>query len=285
MSVIRIDGTLDALSPLVHGGDEKTGSTPVLRSLTHWDPLTAQHVRLPFLSGNAIRGVLRRLVMHDLLAQLGYTLTSAKLHHALLTGGVLESTDETAGVIDLPFRRQVRDALPPLGLFGTALGNQMLPGCLRVEHAIPYCAEYRAYLGAAADDPRAQHGVRTFTDVAFATRRDDLRAERATDEQAQQMLVEFEAFIPGTRFQHGFVLAYASALEASCLGHVLTLWQAQPFLGGKSASGYGKLALAYPTAPDPVPYCEYVQAQGDALRACLRELEGKLGGRALAASA
>lgn len=275
--VLRIRGVIDALSPIVHHGDEKTGSTPVLRALTHWDPELGRHVRLPFVSGNAIRGVLRRLVMADLVDRLGYEVRSPKLHHALYTGGVLESTDETTGTIDLAFRVWVRETFPPLGLFGTVLGNQMVPGCLRVDHALPYCREYRSYLPP-VEDPRLEHGVRTFTDFSFATRRDDLRAEREEDEQATQMLVEFEAFVPGTRFAHGFYLVYPSPLEVSCLGHALALWADQPFIGGKSSSGYGRIAFSYEPQPDPELYLRYVAEQAEKLRDGLDQLESRLGG-------
>lgn len=291
--VWRRDGYFDALSPIQHGGDEKTGSTPVLRALTHWDPEAeprapgapgpGAHVRLPFISGNAIRGVLRRLVMRDLVERVGFRVRAPKLHHALYSGGNLESSDEASGAIDLAFRQWVREVLPPLALFGTALGNQMVPGCLIVSHARPFCREYRAYLGDYADDPRAQHSVRTFTDVAFASRRDDLRAERGADEQAQQMLVEFEAFVPGTRFLHSFVLKYANPLERACLDHALLLWAEQPWIGGKSGSGYGEVALYYPP-PAPELYEEYLTRERTRVAEALAALEERLGGAPAAAA-
>jgi hypothetical protein len=277
--VLRIEGTLEALAPIQHGGDEKTGSTPVLRSITHWDPIQGRHVRLPFVSGNAIRGVLRRLVFRDLLRRVGLDASELhpKLYHALFSGGVLESTDETAAAIDLEMRHRVRDAVPPLGLFGASVGNQMIPGSLRVRHAMPVCSEYRAYLPPElAADPRAEHSVRTFTDVAFATRRDELREEREADEQAVQMKVEFEAFVPGTLFTHGFALVYASELEASCLGQAIELWRAQPYIGGKAGSGYGELRIAYADAPGPDYYLAYCEQEPGVVGEALSELGGRL---------
>jgi len=276
--VLRIQGWIEALTPIVHHGDEKTGSTPVLRAMTHWDPEQADFVRLPFLSGNAIRGVLRRLVMADLVDRLGYTVRSPKLHHALYTGGALESTDETTGSIDLGFRNQVREAFPPLGLFGTVVGNQMIPSSLRVDLAVPYCREYRSYLDG-IDDPRLQYSVRTFTDFSFATRRDDLRAEREEDEQAVQMLIEFEAFVPGTRFAHGFYLVYPSDLEVACLGHALALWREQPFIGGKAGSGYGRIAFQYEPELDPEPYRVYLEENRARLVEALDDLASRLEGK------
>jgi hypothetical protein len=273
--VVRISGFIEAVTPIVHHGDEKTGSTPVLRSVAWYVPSDRDFVDLPFISGNAIRGVLRRLAFHDLLATVGYTVDSPKLHHALFTGGVLESTDETTGVVDLAFRKRVRDALPPLALFGTSIGNQMVPGSLKVDLAIPYCRETAHVIG--GDDERLRHDARQFCSFVFATRRDDLRAEREEDEQAVQMLVEFEAFVPGTRFYHGFTLVYPSELEVSCLGHVLHLWAEQPFIGGKSGSGYGWIALSYDPWPSPDLYRQYVTEQRETIVAALDEMAKRLG--------
>jgi hypothetical protein len=279
--VLRVEGTLEARSPIQHGGDEKTGSTPVLRSITHWDPFTGRHVRLPFISGNAIRGVWRRLIFRDLLDRLNITPDDLhpKLYHALFSGGILESTDDVAAAIELEMRRRIRATVPPLALFGTSVGNQMIPGGLRVRHGMPVCAEYRAYLPPSlAADPRAEHSVRTYTDVAFATRRDELRAERTTEEQAVQMKVEYEVFISGTLFAHGFALVYPSRLEESCMGRIIALWKAHPFIGGKAGSGYGELTLDYDTVPNPTAYLDYVDAEGTAIREALAEIGGRLKG-------
>jgi hypothetical protein len=277
-SIQRIPGTIVALSPIQHGGDEKTGSTPVLRSLTHWDSATGQHVRLPMFSGNAIRGIMRRLLMRDMCERLSYEVKSPKMHHALYTGGVLEGTDEAAGFIDLAFRTQVRDTIPPLALLGSAVGNQMIQGCLRVDHALPICREYAALLPH-VEDARKEQSIRTFTDVAFATRRDDLRAERGADEQAQQMKVEFEVFISGTAFSHAWTLAWASDVEASCLGHGIGLLASLPYVGGKSSSGYGHVAYDYPTAPSPEAYLAYLDEHKDRIVQALDDLAMRLDGK------
>lgn len=281
--IIRISGHLDALAPIAHFGDEKTGSTPVLRSIQHWDADAGRFIMLPFFSGNAIRGgCIRRPLFHDLLARVGYVNESRKLHHALFTGGLLESTGEKYASLDIQLRRQIRDTIPPIGLLGTAVGNQILDGCLKVDHAMPICREYRHCLSDAdAQDPRAEHSVHQFTDIAFATRRDDLRAEREDDEQAMQMKIEFQAFTPGTRFVHGFTLVYASPAEASCLAHALDLWAENPYIGGKSGSGYGRVALAY-ARDDGEPlssqcYLDYLAQHGQAVRDCLDALAAKLG--------
>ena len=93
-SILRIPGTIVALSPIQHGGDEKTGSTPVLRSLTHCDSAAARHVRLPFFSGNAIRGIMRRLLMRDMCERLGYERERCALDVSLFRPAALRAQQE-----------------------------------------------------------------------------------------------------------------------------------------------------------------------------------------------
>lgn len=265
--VRKLRGIVNAVTPICHFGDEKTGSTPILRSLTIWDPEQQQHVRMPFISGNAVRGILRRLCMRDFLERIGYADDAVKLHHALFTGGLLESTaDASGGKLDLELRRLIRDALPPLALFGTAIGNQIVDSCLKVGHLMPLCREYASNL-LDVDDPRKHESIRTFTEQCFATRRDDLRAEREDDEQARQMKIEFEVFTAGTGFRHSFTLVYANEVEAGCLAHTLGLWEAQPFIGGKSASGYGEVAWTYYPELSAQPYAEWLEDDANKERA------------------
>ena len=84
MRTITVDGTMEAQSPIVHFGDEKTGSSPILHTLAVYFPAENEIIDLPVISGNAIRGMLRRLVMEDLLERTRYENRSTKLHHACL---------------------------------------------------------------------------------------------------------------------------------------------------------------------------------------------------------
>lgn len=272
----EIEGTVTALTPIFHGGDEKTGSTPVLRTIMVYVDGIGE-VPIPYISGNGIRGKLRRLSIKDFLDMLEYEITNTKLHHALFSGGVLESTSDTTGVIDLAFRKKVRELMPPVAIFGCALGNQMIQGNLIVEHMWPLCEEYKPYLPEEYQkDPRAGQPIRTFTDQSFITRRDDLREERAEDEQAVQMKVDYECFVPGTKFYHRFVLQLPDQLQLSCFGRVLDLFEAMPYVGGRSSSGDGKVMLNYKNKPDASLYLEFVQEKKDEIVKLLKELEERL---------
>lgn len=273
---IEIEGTALALTPIFHGGDEKTGSTPVLRTILIYTEEYGE-IPIPYLSGNSIRGKLRRLIMRDLFDLVGFETENPKVHHALFSGGMLESTEENTGVIDLAFRKTIRETLPPVSLLGCALGNQMIAGILTVEHLWPICEEYKIYLPEKfLSDKRASAHIRTFTDQSFITRRDDLRAERAEDEQAVQMKIDYECFVPGTKFYHRFIVQLPDAVQLSCMGRILDLFALMPYVGGRSSSGDGKVSLNYPDKPDGSLYLDFVAENKEQILMVLNKLEHTL---------
>ena len=272
----EIEGTVTALTPIFHGGDEKTGSTPELRTIMVYVDNIGE-VPIPYISGNGIRGKLRRMMMKDFIDSVEYEIQNVKLHHVLFSGGILESTEETYGSIDLELRKKVRELMPPVALFGCAIGNQMIQGILTVEHMWPICLEYSAYLPEKYwSDRRAKRPIRTFTDQSFITRRDDLRAERAEDEQAVQMKVDYECFVPGTKFYHRFILQIPDELQKSCFGRIMDLFAMMPYIGGRGSGGDGKVMLSYDNIPSADLYMEFLAEKKDEIRQLLQELEARL---------
>lgn len=257
------EGWMLCKSMLHSGGNEKTGSTPTLRSIMMYTG-NGQEVQMPYLNGNGIRGKLRRLLMKDFfnLLDIDTEQLDVRIYHTFFTGGALESTSSSASAtLDLPTRRKMRHVLKPLALLGCAFSNQMMPSVLKVGHAFPICQEYEIYLPEfLKDDPRVEKPVRTFTDESFQTRKDDLRAEREEGEQATQMKVDYECFVPGTKFYHWFGLEQANEFEESCFGRFLELFKNSPYLGGMSAIGNGEVIFGYDKdIPDSKQYVEYTK--------------------------
>lgn len=276
IAVQVFNGIIDVLEPIHHGGDEKTGSTPVLRSITSWDDEAGEMVRVPFISGNAIRGMLRRIAFADLLNSVGYECTSKKLHHGLYSGGTFEKTADDDDGSDIKFREWLRDLFPQIALFGLSLCGQSVSSCMDVGHGQLICRENRWKLTPAGQsDRRSGHRVREFTDISFATRRDDLREKREEGEQATQMKIEFECIIAGARMEHRFSLQQATPLESSCLAHIIELWQRDPHIGAKSASGYGRVRPVYQDLPSAEIYRNYVNDNRNEINAGFVELAAK----------
>ena len=164
-----LQGKIIAKSPLHHGGDEKTGAETLLRRNKF--VVNNDVIEVPYISGNAVRGVLRRMVMADFLELAGYQITNLRLYHALFTGGILESVDEkNSGIIDMGLKQKIIRLLPPIALFGTSLGNQIIEGKLHVGLLLPVCNELNAYLPSSLQGNRS---VFDFLDFTHQTRKDD----------------------------------------------------------------------------------------------------------------
>jgi len=272
-------GTITALATIAHGSDENTGNIKTVRSERCWSPVTSSYVRMPFLSGNGIRGNLRDLIFQDLMRTIGYRHWGPKLHHALFSGGVLESVDDSGGKVDVGFRRTMRERIVPLALLGTSAGNQMLRGVLDVSKAYPVCLEMSWCQQRYREDPRSQRPVREFLTTDFLTRMDDLREDRSNGDATVQMLAEFEVFTEGCAFAHEFGLTLATELEESCLGRMLELWREVPYVGGKRSIGHGRVSLDYQDVPDSRRYMDHITDQANVICATLDELAERLGDR------
>lgn len=280
MRVVRIAGRLTALSPIYHGGNEKTGSVVLLNRLRFI--VEGKPTDVPVISGNQIRGRLRRLLTQDFLERVGYQLDLTqkrhqKLYHTLFAGGVLTEVEEgESGVVDLDLKSRLVRYIVPLRLFGASYGNQMVEGRLLVGFALPICRELQPFLGIQSDVSFYQLISR-----AFQTRRDELRVGGkdggGEEDETVQMIVEYEVFAPGTQFFHELVVEDTEEgldLDLSALYRAVRLWREAPYIGGKSSAGFGKLRIEY-SWPDGVSdqaYLEYVERNRDEIRRALDEL-------------
>jgi hypothetical protein len=284
MRQIKLEGLVIAKSPIHHGGDEKTGASPTLRRTRFFSHSENAFVDIPFISGNAVRGNLRRLLVRDMLQRLEIELKSPQLVHLLFSGGILTSTDETTGTLDLEFRNALQATLPPLALFGGSIGNVMITSPLKVAHLLPICKELTYLLPPRfANLPQTQYPVRTFTDFIFQTRKDEIR-DRAEDDPTVQMYVDIEGFITGTAFYHEFWLVNPTPIVEHAFYHALALWQQFPFVGGKSATGYGEIEFEYYhidstrwQPPEPNLYLQHLEQNANEIKQILQTLAARLG--------
>lgn len=273
METIHVKGNWTALSPIHHGGSEMYGITRLILvqpTVSHNSLSGELEIdNIPVIHGNAIRGMLRRLIMEDFLTQLDYTLDSKKIYHFLFTGGLLEALDaKDKGFINLNKKREIRENIPPISLLGSALGNQMLQGKLKVGMGNIVCDETKHFIED-TDTFSAYH----LKSSDFGTRLDDLEEGRQIsenkdkevknkdDEQNHQMKYEFETLIRGTKFTHEFSLEDMLPHEKACFRRMLTLWNERPYIGGQSGTGYGHIQFEYDIPeelPDEQVYLDYL---------------------------
>jgi len=280
MSKYRIEGILTAVAPIHQGGDEKTGSTPILRTIPLYLESLDQIIAFPYISGNSVRNSNRRRLVKEFFDILGYECKHKKVHHIFNSGGGgYESTEGASGTIDLEFRRMIYKWILPLALLGCSIGNQGIEGNLIVEHMWPICEEYSFYAPSSSvyqKNPRAKMSVREFIGGAFLTRRDDLRTERTEGEQAVQMKVDYEAFGIGTQFYHAWALKIKNNLHASCLARLIELWKEEPFIGSRSAGGDGKLKLQYEMNDTGDEYLQFVRDNKEQILGVIYEIEKRV---------
>jgi len=288
MNVEVLEGLLHVMSPVVSGADEHTGNHTDIRRLTF--SVDGAPVDIPVISGNSVRGQLRRLVMADMLERVGKIPTGldlaeiekmasqskgfARLWHSLCSGGMLEQVAEKdSGYVDLAMKRSIRTALPPVSVLGTAVGNQMIQGKIDVAIARPCCIELRDGI-----PEKFQHfcgqSYRELEGTSFGTRKDDLHEEREEGDAATQMLYTYDYIAPGTKLYHRVTLVNCNDIERAVVGRMIRLWMARPRIGGKAGTGHGEVSIDYDSAPDDAPWLAWMDANRTKILDMLAELEG-----------
>lgn len=278
MRTAVIVGRLKALTPLYHGGNEKTGSTLLLNRMRFI--VGGKPTDIPIISGNSVRGRLRRLLGRDFLERAGFQMDLTKtkhqrLYHTIFAGGVLTAPSEESesGEIDLTLKQKIVSYILPLRLFGASYSNQTIEGRVLVGHLLPICKELAEYTGVESSVSFYQ-----LIGHVFQTRRDELRTEPPDeDEQAVQMIVEYEVFSAGTEFHHEIALETTEegyVLDLSTLTRTLSLWSQSPFIGGKSSIGFGKLMIKYNLPPESSEehYLTFIEKNKDKIIEVLNEL-------------
>lgn len=260
------------LSPLSHGSfgaDE--GNAVSLRR----EPIVSLPGAplVPVVSGNAIRGKLRRLLARELFTAANLGPADAErwddLYAAIANGGTLRDSETRLQ----PERiREVRAALPMLSLFGSFLYRWTLAGHFDVRGFVwPVCTE--TVSGGIVDVPEDYAGeirpVNELVSETSVTRLPDTDNQNPEVTSVKPMPVTLECFSTGTelRVQFGFA-AHAPAIERSCLAHGLTLLTS---LGGKAAQGFGAIEVRV-VGGDPEPYRGWLADSGEAARAALLAL-------------
>ena len=223
------------LSPLTHGGftgsDRSQGNHTPIRRL----PLFVQGevLEVPALSGNSLRGVLRRKVMRNFLDVLwpderpdGFDL----IYATLANGGILDGHDAT---LNPAFINSLRERVPPLSLFGAAMRKWMLEGRLHVGICWPACKATEALTGITSNADLSD----IESDFECA-RLPDKNVQDSTKTGLKPMPYSFETIIAGTTLVSEIIFTpEATLIERSLLCSAL---KDLNFIGANNATGMGK---------------------------------------------
>lgn len=270
--MFKLDINFKLLSPLMHYGDDKLGTMQITRKLKYL--IDNEFIDVPVYSGNAFRGITRRIAANDFLNKLGITEISNKLYYLLYSGGALTNGSRYEEIGE---RRRLRELCTPLSLFGSAIGDQIPEGKLKVSMLLPICKELKDYTGVESE--------LSFYDMlqeVFYTRRDDLKSTEnkvVVENKLKnpvQMKYEMECLAAGTELKGELVIECETEIEKSCLAATLNRFKEIPYIGGKSATGHGKVNVKYDEFSDEILYYNYLHNNKEEITNYLKLLEEKL---------
>lgn len=274
MKINNYNVTMKLLSPLIHIGDEKSGTMSLLRKQKFF--VNGEYIDIPVYSGNALRGILRSLVMRDYVDRLGLDTKglTQNVFYCLFNGGSLQGG---SGVESLSLKEEIVKKCPPLTLLGSAFGTQMTKGKLKVGICKPVCSELNDYNTNKSD-------TSIFSDMrseVFHTRMDRLKADMEVpivleDKQTVQMKYEIETLSAGTTLECRMILENANILEISCFEHMMKLLEEDNFIGCKSNAGYGEIALNIEYTDAGTKYLEWLETNKSNACAFIEQLETTL---------
>lgn len=264
-------------SPLAHGADQKSGNVTMFRRERSINPLTGEPCLIPFVAGNAVRGVWRRMAIQRWLTLLG--LTAVELHpltaHSLLSGGNKEKGSDS-GPSDATIRAKLRRICPPWDLLGGVWrGKEIMRGILQVHSSELICRE-NAWMGhqwvrseAPVEEYAASLPVAAeLTLLRLATRQVE-RDLRETD--GQQMIYNQEMVIRGCQMLSSFqvrpYLQPTSDVSLSCLTDLLEDFMSHGQIAARGRDGCGLFAAdpyepgpGAAKLPPPDAYLEFVES-------------------------
>lgn len=314
MRTLTFEGVVTALSSVTHNGGESFGISAKLRREKFVQP-DGSVEEVPVISGNSLRGAIRDRGMFHMCRNLGYGVRedtgevvglNLPAFYFLFSGGSLTSTGSEG--LDIDRAREIRSAIPLVGVFGGAVGNTILPGKLRCGKLLPIVAE-TAHLLPEAYRPEKPESVWEYTQEEMYTRKDDEKNEHlrqmiggetrllldgagrstalaeARGETKQQMMYYVETLAAGTRFYWKLQLDDVTDVEFEAFLTALVEFSRHPYVGGKSAVGMGEVAVQFDNwieidsrahadgkavdRPIGSKYAEHLDAQGGAIRELL----------------
>lgn len=245
---------LKALSPIAHGDFADgidTGNSSLFRSIPMIGEDNQIHEKIPVISGNCLRGIMRRFLTQEFFRRIGQDFWDDTLYLILANGGALGKS------LDAYVRpeaiKKTRILLPLLSVFGSAMLTYMLPGTVNVSFAYLQCRE----LGT-SDKISSE----LLTDISM-TRHLEI-SKVSYPNGVKPMPYTVEAVISGARFNCAVTfLPEATEVEQAVVFHGLKNLHT---VGGKSGSGFGSVLVESEKELDDSLYLEWLDAIDDAYK-------------------
>lgn len=237
-----------ALSPISHGAFTDgidMGNIMEFRKMAM--ARNGKHIQIPVISGNAFRGIMRRLLAREFFEVLDIKNQLIDKEHdrlyAILANGGALGKDVDAR-IDPAAIRELREKLPLLSVFGAACYRYILQGMFSCGFLELCCKEAGSgelpISELLSEIGEAHHVDKTI----FDSDKNDMKPMPYTT----------EVVVKGAEFT-GYIefVPHATESERSAIYHGLKLIN---FIGGKSARGYGRVKVECDCELDDKPYMD-----------------------------
>lgn len=248
LSTVRFDIDIVAKSSIVHGQDRSSGRADTVSVFRREKIAThdGDMIRVPVVSGNSFRGVLRR-IGEDLTAKV------LKYEHALpIPAAHLLTNGGRLGKTDKPMtdeqERTLRTLIPQIAIFGGAASARVMSGQLIVTNVWPEFAELAHILPRPPTGPlpSAIRGLTVESYTHLADHRPSTSEPPVTNTVANEDsplgIFGFEALSAGTRLQTWVQISHATDHQLAFFNSVLAAFAERGHLGGRSAAGHGAIS-------------------------------------------
>lgn len=249
----RIYGRFITKSPLSHISESISTNSYLVQ-----DPILQPDGEIEEVfayNGNAWRGQLRDLCATYLIEKLGMQI-SLDAFHLLFSGGKIGGDQS----IDIAQAKLMRKVVPMISLFGGGIGNQILPGKLKVGSSYPLCIEALPVLNNKDHEQASKVSYRSLTMEKSFTRMDDSKKPDSIDfisvgdqplletkskkkdgDVSTQMRMTSELIIAGTTLAHEIDLVNVDEVELGAFVSALVRFAETPYIGGQSNKGHGRV--------------------------------------------
>lgn len=221
-------------APVSHIGE--TASTG-----SYFQTINTAAGRLPVITGNSVRGILRDKLADNLLDAIGHPVDK-ETFNVLYSGGNISGNTKN----DVQRAKLVRQHFPMISLLGGGLGTMIMSGQLVSGFVYPICRESEQITGISSE--LSWHNL--IDDIEFTRMddsKDDTNIDRITDVEEEkkakastQMRFSVQYLSAGTELVQRLTLLDGSTdLELAALITGISEWFELPTLGGMRAKGFG----------------------------------------------
>jgi CRISPR/Cas system CSM-associated protein Csm3 (group 7 of RAMP superfamily) len=235
--IIKWEGTATALSSVTHG-EQSLGTGTYMRREKFLLPSGIVD-EIPLVSGNALRGSMRDHAAKAYWQFLGKPHLNLSVSHALFSGGTISKATNAEPVSGIKLR-EIREACPPISIFGAAGGGRIIDGILSVGKMLPITQETAHII------PEKFHTANLPSYWDLLQLEEYSRFSPKNEDTSLHMRYGIESFIAGTNFYTWLNLDFPSAQDISFFDFIVSSLEAGEIpIGGQKSKGFGKVKFNF----------------------------------------